>query len=305
MKKIDRINGRLLVPLAWIFGILTVALVVFYAYVIVKEKDWTSGSITATVFEAMKKNPGDLSWGSLGILLTVETFILMLLTFRTQKRQLDEQHATQYATMFEGTFYNLLSMFYNVRQQTNRDIEAVESSSVAPVRNIEELTRRFLQTARSNRILMKETEDFKEGRLSLEEQDNLVYMYGEAFSKFLTENGYSLSYYFRYISNLIDYVIRSWEKDEGKIHRYLNFIQAQMSDAELCLLFYNCLSVLSKNHDHQYAFFNKLNRYSFLENISERWLVDRSNHKFYDTTEFKFLSGKEQESKRLKQRSLA
>lgn len=304
-RRIDKISRGVnaLSLTVWTIGILSFLLVIFYILLIIFHDRWEHVPVLKSLYSAIRHNPGDLSWGTIGILLTMGSFLLMVMTFWTQRKQFTEQHKTADTSRFESTFFNLMSMFYNVRQQANKDIGDRDTRNMKKIKNIEDLCRQFLYSSKDNPILLKETEKLKRNELSEMEQENLAYMYGEAFFEFMMDSGFSLSYYFRYISNLIDYVIDTWQGNEIMIERYLDFIQAQMSDAELSLLFYNCLSILSKDHNSHYSLFNKLNQYNFLENLNDRWLIDRSNHMFYDCTLFKFLNNNELKAKKTNRKS--
>ena len=79
---------------------------------------------------------------------------------------------------------------------------------------------------------------------------------------------------------------------------YLNFIQAQMSDEELALVFYDSISNKGLDKNRQYTFKNNLDEYSFLENIPESTLLRRCHYKIFPKTIFCFLN--EDERKKIR-----
>lgn len=291
----------------WLAGIsigLAVLLVIVLVIDILKFQAGSLTTIPKSVFLLMKRNPGDFSWGTVGILLTFGSVLLMVATFSSQKSQFKEQFTTERSARFENTFYNLLSMFYNVRNETDGTIKTNINSKVIPSdwkweKNIEGVARYVLNKYRNDGELQTESEKLsKDICSSTHALNQLRSVYGKKFSSYILDLGNPMSYYFRYLSNLVDYVVEYWKDDETKITKYLSFIQAQMSDAELCLMFYNCLSGLSKDSNYTHHLFDHLNHYNFLQNLPEEWLDNRNNHYFYDSISFRFLSRTERSCKK-------
>jgi len=104
-----------------------------------------------------------------------------------------------------------------------------------------------------------------------------------------------LGHYFRFLYNIFKFTIeeRLEYEDENK---YINIIQAQMSNDELGLLFYNVLSKYGKTIDGTKKFYDWLNKYNFLENIDPDSIIDKEHHWYYSTI-FKFLSAEEKQTK--------
>lgn len=122
----------------------------------------------------------------------------------------------------------------------------------------------------------------------------------EFFTEILIKNSLSLSYYIRYLTNLINFVITEWSSEadaEKIITKYLSFIQAQMSDYELAFLFYYALSERTKNKDKEYVLMVNLDKYQFLSTIPADKLLDRNHHKIYRNTIFLFLGNREIQEK--------
>ncbi len=96
-----------------------------------------------------------------------------------------------------------------------------------------------------------------------------------------------LGYYFRYIFNIFNFVIKERKKyDDDKF--YINLIQAQMSNDELGLLFYNALSKNARTSKGEYRFFNWLDEYDFFQNIDEKSLFHPSHCEYYPKNKIKF-----------------
>jgi hypothetical protein len=123
------------------------------------------------------------------------------------------------------------------------------------------------------------------------------------FDSFVGKHNFNISYFFRYIYNTINFVVteRNTVQDKTEntdIQRYLNILQAQLSDEELSLIFYDALSSFGKNKHGDKQFHTLLDTYQFLENINERFLLHRNHHTFYPKTFFKFLNRDEKNLKK-------
>ena len=191
-----------------------------------------------------------------------------------------------------------MTMFYNVRQSVNQFLERsgkeIELSKEGKekkvqIQNIEEYAIGFIKTNQNDDYIITRCNELNNNDITATEKDNIKYILGDRFKGYNSNLGNPLSYYFRYLYNLINFVMDYWQEDLGQIHKYLNFVQAQMSDAELCLLFYNCISRDAKDSKYNYTFFSKINDLNFLQNISQEWLISKSNHVIYDKTKFRFL----------------
>ena len=88
-------------------------------------------------------------------------------------------------------------------------------------------------------------------------------------------------------------MIEHWKDSPQDIHKYLNFIQAQLSDEELALIFYDSISDLGLDKEHKHTFKENLDKNSFLENISSGVLLAKEHYKVFPRTRFRFLNADE------------
>lgn len=86
----------------------------------------------------------------------------------------------------------------------------------------------------------------------------------EAYDDFFDNHASQLGHYFRYVFNVIKYVDDSKNITNEDKKTYVNFIQAQMSSAELALLFYNGKGQWGEKFNY-YMAENKYN--DFLQNV--------------------------------------
>lgn len=87
-----------------------------------------------------------------------------------------------------------------------------------------------------------------------------------------------LGHYFRHLYNILEFVEKyandkSDERKKEIINKYSQFIQAQLSNSELALLFYNGLKF-----DNMYQ---KICDFNLIENLAKEELIKEGHTKFY------------------------
>lgn len=65
---------------------------------------FSNSEVATTIVENLKRNIGDFLWGTIGILLTFASTLLLFLTFNTQQKQFKDTQQDAFRTRFEGTF---------------------------------------------------------------------------------------------------------------------------------------------------------------------------------------------------------
>lgn len=130
------------------------------------------------------------------------------------------------------------------------------------------------------------------------ELETAMYDLGHAYDEYVESQGCNAGFFFRYIHNLITFVIHHWggEKQKDVAIGYLNFIQAQLTNEELALLFYDSISRNGIDKKRVYTFKENMDEYSFLENIPEFILANRNHYKIFTHTMFKFLNDDERKN---------
>jgi hypothetical protein len=125
-----------------------------------------------------------------------------------------------------------------------------------------------------------------------EEKDKVV----KKYEAFYANHAVSLGHYFRYLYNIIKFILESKLEKKNEM-RYLNLLQAELSNDEMQLIFYNAVSRHGKKKDGSFGFHKWLDEYSILENIDQSNVISRWHHWFYPKTIFKFLNDQEREEK--------
>jgi hypothetical protein len=95
----------------------------------------------------------------------------------------------------------------------------------------------------------------------------------EAYRRFYVPRQGTLGHYFRTLYNIIKLVDRSQVAEK---HLYTNLVRAQLSDFELILIFYNCLSARGRDN-----FKPLIEQYALLKALPREQLFDQNHLEYY------------------------
>lgn len=270
-----------------LLGISFVVMLVF-VYIVISENA-LDGIISMTK-DAFKTNFGDTMTGTIGILLSFASTLFLFITFKEQRKQFVETEKTQEVAKFEQTFFNIMSLLSDVRRTTTENLLNHNFYSIEGY--YYNFCNFFQNKLQESKIL---SSYFKE----LEKSDPLSSVVvctreeiGNIYKEYVDENQGNIGYFFRYIFNTLKFV----KDQDGKIinkQRYINLLQSQLSDEELCLIFYDAISPYGMNKNGDGIFYKLLEESEMLENINENVLIAKSHAKIYPSTKFKFLSRRE------------
>lgn len=290
MKRRNSLIWILLTIFASLIGIIAIIVFIYYSVLTINDLRNAPECQRASNF-------GDFMSGTVGILLLIVSTIFLFVTFRLQRSQFELSMKDSYMTRFEGTFYNLLSMLYSVRNEVCKELDMESKGQIKNFSDYYEILRN------SYRVKIKDDANFENlmkhfsaKKMIPAERDVAIDELGTLYENFVLTSGCSVGFYFRFIYNLINFVVEKWQKEPQEIHKYLNFIQSQMSDEELSLLFYDGLSLYGLDKNKKRTFQSVLDKYGFLENIPSNKLLSRSHYKIYECTRFKFLNSDELKS---------
>jgi Putative phage abortive infection protein len=101
---------------------------------------------------------------------------------------------------------------------------------------------------------------------------------GDVYSEYYRKYRQEVGHYYRVLYNLVKFVDQSQIADK---RFYTNIVRAQLSDAEVYLLFYNCLSKLGAE-----KFKPLVEKYALLKMIQSEILFDKSHNEFYASKAF-------------------
>lgn len=265
-------NSQLIILLSFV---ITMFCFVVIMIACISKVEWSNCSFSKDYMG----NIGDFLSGTLGVLLSFISFILMWRTFSTQREQFEMQDKLQRQASFETTFFNLLNMLDNVR--TNAI--SVLSQSDCEIKNIgtwyKKMEESFEPTKDDIIVLYEAVEsqvEATEGKVA------------EIYESFVSKKGYA-GFYFRYIYHVIKFTLDYWE-NYLTCRKYIDQLCARLTDEEMSLIFYNSLSKYGLNQDERLLFKEILDKYQVFENLNKDFLIDRSHFRFYPHTDFKFLT---------------
>lgn len=278
------------------YFLLITAMIIIVAYVTLSLSD---SAVCGSIKTNLSTNIGDFSWGTIGILLTFISTLFMFLTFNFQQRQFKETKDDAFRTRFEGTFFNMISMLYNVRTEADRQIAYSTKDEKANLKSFYiSLKKKYEDQIKADPDFANAMNDMEKENVLSTEIQTALYDLGDFYDKYVQEQKCNAGFYFRFVHNLVTFVLLHWKGSPKDIHMYLNFIQAQMSDEELALVFYDSISNKGLDKNRRHTFKNNLDKYSFLENIPESTLLRRCHYKIFPKTMFGFLN--EDERKKIK-----
>lgn len=222
---------------------------------------------------------GDFFGGVLNPLLTFLTFMGLLITIVLQHTELREsreefsrsadaleaQNRSIERQNFEATFFQMLTLHNSI--VSSIDLQGKDGM----VTTGRDCFRVFY--TRLTKLYREKQEKAPRAAAGSEADLAKVSM---AYREFWRDHQLELGHYFRYLYNVIRFV-----KESGVgSARYLRLIRAQLSDQELLLLFYNCLSPQGEK------FRELVEEFSLLDNLPRIRLLDRAHATFLDPSAF-------------------
>lgn len=281
--------------LAWIgFGV-SIVLMVLYLGIIFTVKGWDVFSwFKPSVESQINKNIGDFLWGTLGISLTFTATVFLFVTFKEQRQQLEISREETDKIRFETTYFNILSMLKQVQDTVNNNIAShLGSRKINNIIEYYAAFRNFYEDKlQSDPNLASMATKFNPIEANVSQTEQYRDAIAGIYEQMIKDTDCNIGYLYRYLFNAIRFVVDDPYNKENKTarERYLNLLQAQLSNEELCLLFYNCISKYGENKDGKLQFRQILDENNFLENIDKTFLLNENQYRFYPHTYFKFLN---------------
>ena len=195
-----------------------------------------------------------------------------------QKLELQEQNKTMKRQRFENTFFNMLSLQQEI--VANLSFEYYASPNIRPHNIPEEIFYRGVPKG-----LFHGREVF-EGiyKHAVIEYNGIRYLDG--IYKLLSNSGYAIysnisittrfDHYFRHLYRIVKYVDSSDLISDDERYEYACIARSQLSDYELVMLFYNCLTANGRA-----KFKPLIEKYSIFNNLREELLAKREHKKEY------------------------
>lgn len=287
-------NFRCLTVFAYVsLGAGLVILAYLVVLCLIKASDLSFSHASEFFYISLKQNPGEFIGGIVGTLFTLTATFFLFITFREQRKQFESTQSSEFYTRFETTYFNMLGMLEKVQTSINKNIS--ESEIYPNQHNLVD----YYNTLKANHFIDSVREESIKSIDDALSQDTLQsaevlrakQYYGDYFEKYVTDAGCNVGYFYRYIYNIVNFVYSQTAfKEEHDKEKYLNLLQAQLSDEELALLFYDAISRYGENKEGKQYFREILDDTHFLENIKPQVLLSRRHCFFYPKTIFKFMS---------------
>jgi hypothetical protein len=246
---------------------------------------------------------GDM-FGAINAFFTGLAFFGVAITIYLQMKENERSKQAFQLSQFESTFFNLVSILHQVIASSKK-LKKVdgETISIEGSHYFHYAFSQFIEQY-SKDVLLKKNDLF--GRYLGEEiakgtdHDLALKNYQpdlnkikpwliEAYETFYESHEENLGHYYRFVYNIIKHIKDMFPNDRSIQDKYIGLLQAQMSNDELGLLFYNCLSKHGLNSNGKSLFKEWLDSHNFFENIDERCVFDRAFVNFYPSTNFKFM----------------
>lgn len=222
---------------------------------------------------------GDFFGGVLNPLLTFLTFMGLLITIilqHTELRESREEFARSADALeiqnkaierqnFEATFFQMLTLH-------NTIVSSIDLQSKDGMITTGRDCFRVFYTRLTKLYREKQEKPPRAAAGSDADRTKVA----AAYKDFWRDHQLELGHYFRYLYNVIRFV-----KENGVgSARYLRLIRAQLSDQELLLLFYNCLTPQGEK------FRELVEEFSLLDNLPRIRLLEKEHASFLDPSAF-------------------
>ena len=235
--------------------------------------------------------------GIIGTFFTIIATLLIWFTYQSQKQELiktteiayeqsktsKKQNETLNLQKFENTFFNMSATLMNIPDKLYGALpkisykpdgsnEILGSIILSSGKEYFNKTLKILKSKFSDKFDWKAIDD-----KTLEE--NTARIYNEFYDTWIS----GLDHYFRYLYNILKFIDNS-EIDFKK--HYIDLLQAQLSNVELGLIFYNGIGRYGKT-----KLYPLLEKYNFLENLNDSaiFMKNHTQIRLYPYTTFKFL----------------
>lgn len=193
-------------------------------------------------------------WGSFGAYVGgcfgFISVVIMYLVFR-------EQAKMTYKSQFEAVFFNML---HTLREIWGAGLE-IKSAQLC-----DKISEHFNVDFGGNEVERTDVKKVMSYYMAVHKEDN------------------SINHYFRYLYHIIKYVVTNEHLDDNVKTDYISLIQAQMSNTELLITFFNAIEY------NNIKYISWLDSYGFFENlVTDSNFLDELKQKYFTETVFKHI----------------
>jgi len=195
-----------------------------------------------------------------GVILIVVIYVVALIYFTWPIDELSLNKSGVFGDKVENTFFQMMSLHSEIL----KGIDLQQGANTMTGRDAFKVMQNTMLNGKTMQLLSSnDLEKINEGYLSI-------------YQSYQNE----LGHYFRYLYNIMKFIDRSPMEDK---RFYSNLLRAQLSNYELVLLFYNCLSVYGRD-----KFKLLVEEYGLLKNMPKQLIFNFSGQEgFYKKSAYK------------------
>lgn len=218
---------------------------------------------------------GDYIGGTVGTIVGIISIYLLYMTYTSQVNFSRRQDDAAKRLQFESTFFNMLEQQQMLREQLQGRIGDKSYKSLS-----------YLECLRENLSDALSNLNYRMDEVTVENKILLKNVVNQLYIDFFLPNVSHLGHYFRHLYHIIKYV------DDSNIQnakKYVDILQAQLSNDELYLLAINGISSYGRR-----KMLPLMDKYSLLENFNANgdMLMVKLLSIFYVNTKSKYLMAK-------------
>ncbi|MEM7102064.1 MAG: putative phage abortive infection protein [Bacteroidota bacterium] len=214
--------------------------------------------------------------------------------FQNQRQELEltrnvfeEQSRLLEIQQFEGTFFNMLSLFQDLIDSTHGDVRTPEGNRIAKdIKGRDFFDKCITQMKKEyNAACEKREEDAAEGSPDFLEKEKTFTIH--VYENFFDRHQSTIGHFLRSFYNIVKFIMRS-DLSEHDRQVYLSIVMAHMSNDEIGLIFYNSMSKFGRTRKGETKLYDWCEEFGILENMYQSCLMAKMHKRFYPKTHFRF-----------------
>ncbi len=233
---------------------------------------------------------GDYIGGTLNPIFGFFALVAILLTIVLQNRELKLTRDDMKKQSFENTFFQMLRIHNDILNSIDLSKKIGTNMSGPPafsttsgrdcfVTFLSRLKNEYRNTVIDSEDMQGGIKDDNLFKRTVKGKADELELIQNGYTKFWGDNKHELGHYFRYLFNVFKFVKDSDIVDKEK---YTGIVKAQLSDQELALLFYNCITEHGRDN-----FYPMVNDYHLIDNMPSSLLFNKYHVGLYEKKAYK------------------
>lgn len=244
---------------ASIYVFITIVFLILSFFVFVSNR-WSTFDTTLPIDTEKWGQFGDFVGGTLGVILSLISVVLIAWTFQTQNKTAETQR-------FNDLFFELLHLYRSqVHEMSSKfvDVQLGKNDNGDMVKRIKSIVE-----CNDKDFFEVEKGKIQQNYTSQKNYDKNIQTASQLYQSFYADNIDKMSAYFRTLYRIYDLLDNS-KLDEQHIKEYLKIVRAQLTESELFFIRYNAMTEYGKK------FVKYINKYHILKHLS---ITDRLEFK--------------------------